>query len=34
MEFERVEDADENFVGFWHAGLKLVFQKDISNTLS
>ena len=34
VEFERVEEADENFVGFWHAELRLLFQKDVSNTLS
>lgn len=34
VEFERVEEADENFVGFWHAGLRLLLQKDVSNTLS
>lgn len=32
--FERVEEADENFVGFWHAGLRLLLQKVVSNTLS
>jgi hypothetical protein len=34
VEFERVEEADESSVGFWHAGLRLLLQKDTSNTLS
>ena len=34
VELERAEEVDENFVGFWHAGLRLLLQKVVSNTLS
>jgi hypothetical protein len=34
VEFERVEEADENFADFWHAGLRLPLQMDVSSTLS
>jgi hypothetical protein len=32
VEFERVEETDENFVGFWHARLRLLLQKDVSHS--
>jgi hypothetical protein len=34
VESERVEEADKSSVGFWHARLRLLLQKDTSNTLS
>jgi hypothetical protein len=34
VEFKRVEEADENFGGFWHAELRLLLRKDVSNNLS
>jgi len=34
VEFERAGEAGENFVGFWHAELRLLLQKDVSNTRS